>query len=469
MSNKTYDLIIVGSGPGGYRAAEYAGHHGLKTLIIEKDTGRLGGTCLNYGCIPTKALLKCAKVAHYIYHSEDFGIETNSSKVVLNWTKMQKRKEQVVNKLVNGVATLMKMGKIDVLYGNASFVSKNKIKVGNDEYEAKNIILATGSIPAKLPLPGFEEAEKRKKILDSTGALEIQKLPKTMTIIGSGVIGVEFAMLFAELGVKVTIVQGLDRILEKLDNEISNEVAKILRDKKVEILTSSKVIEYNNKKDVLIIEHDGKQKEIKSDYTLVSVGRKPVSGGIDKIGVKISERGFILTNENLETNIPGIYAIGDCTSPIMLAHVAYKHSYMVIKKILNQKVPKFSYNAIPNCIYTFPEIAMIGKTEEELKAEKIDYIKTKMPMKILGKAIADGDENVGFIKLLVDRKYGEVLGCHIISSTASDMISELSVVFESEATVYEIADAVHPHPTVSEIIGDAAIDVVNKLNKLKKS
>jgi dihydrolipoamide dehydrogenase len=379
---------------------------------------------------------------------------------------MQSRKAEVVKKLNSGVEFLMRANKVEVVIGTAELITKNSLKVNNETIEFKNLIIATGSVPSMLPLPGFQDGFTKGQVIDSTGALSLPKIPKTFSVIGGGVIGIEFAVLYAELGSKVTIIQGLDRILERLDMEVSQEVSKILQSKGVEIITNAKIIEYNTKNSSVVVEVDGVKKEVKSDYTLMSVGRKPVNIGADKIGVKLSERGFIQIDENCQTNVPNIYAIGDCASTTMLAHVAYKHSAIAISKITNKGYnSKVDFNKIPGCIYSYPEIATIGRTEEELKASQTPYLKVKLPMKVIGKAIADGDEGFGFIKLLFEPKYGEVLGCHIVGSTASDMISELALLMELEGTVYELANAVHPHPSISEIIQEAAIEATHKLGK----
>lgn len=451
---KKYDLIIIGSGPGGYTAGEYAAKQGLSTLVIEKEN--LGGVCLNLGCIPTKALLKSAKIFDYILHADKYGIEGISyTKLTLNWDKILSRKNEVVKQLQNGIAGLLKSAKANLIKGHAKIIDDNTIEINKEKIEFSKLIIATGSISRKLNLPGFDAGYKQGLIISSDEALSLKAIPKTFTVIGGGVIGVEFAILYAELGSKVTILQGVDRILELLDKDISKEVTKMMVDKKINIVTNAKIIEFKNK--TIHYEIDSKKLSLKSDVTLVSVGRTPNITDIAELNLEI-HNGFIVTNNKMETSKKNIYAIGDCTSKIMLAHVAYKNAMVAVDNILS-KVSTYSIDKIPSCIYTFPEVATIGKTEEYLIENNVEYFKAKVMMNHLGKALADG-ESTGFLKLLVGKKYGEILGCHVIGSTASDIISEISLAMDLECTVYDLSNTIHPHPSISEIIFDASRKII---------
>ncbi|WPL41225.1 dihydrolipoyl dehydrogenase [Malacoplasma iowae] len=460
---KKYDLIVIGSGPGGYIAAEYASKQGLSTMIVEKEN--FGGVCLNKGCIPTKTLLRSSKINEYIKHAIEFGVDgINLENISLNWEKIQSRKNSVISKLQMGIGGLMKMAKVDVVMGNADIVDDHTILVNGEQYSFDKLILATGSEPRKLNLPGFELGYQTKKIMTSDEALNLTSIPKKFTVIGGGVIGVEFALLYAELGSQVTILQGVDRILEVLDKDISNEITKLLLDKGIKIITDIKVLEYSDNK--IVYEKDGSRQYDEADVTLVSVGRVPNVELANKLNLNI-ERGFIVTDEHMVTSKPHVYAIGDCTSRIMLAHTAHKNAMVAVDTILG-KQNKYVPLKVPSCVYTHPEVASIGYTEEELIDKNIPYYKVKTPMSHIGKALADGSYNFGFIKLMVDKKTGEILGCHIIASTASDIIAEIALAMESESTVYELANTVHPHPTVSEAIWESAKKLLMENFKDKK-
>ena len=459
---KKYDLIVVGSGPGGYIAAEYASKQGLSTMLVEKD--KFGGVCLNKGCIPTKTLLKSSMVNEYIKHAIDFGVDgINLNSISLNWERIQARKNSVVSKLQMGIGGLMKMAKVDVVMGNADIVNSNTISVNGEQYSFDKLILATGSEARKLNLPGFDIGYQTNKIITSDEALNLTSIPKKFTVIGGGVIGVEFALLYAELGSEVTILQGVDRILEVLDKDISNEITKLLLEKGIKIHTDVKVIEFKDNK--IVYEKDGSTQYDEADVTLVSVGRIPNVDLANKLNLKV-DRGFIVTDEHMLTSLNNVYAIGDCTSRIMLAHTAHKNAMVAVDTILG-KPNKYVPLKVPSCIYTHPEVASIGYTEEELIAKNIPYYKVKTPMSHIGKALADGSQ-VGFIKLMVDKTTGEILGCHIIASTASDIIAEIALAMESELTVYELANTIHPHPTISEAIWESAKKLLMENFKNKK-
>ncbi|WP_338965443.1 MULTISPECIES: dihydrolipoyl dehydrogenase [unclassified Spiroplasma] len=451
MENK-YDVIVVGAGPGGYVAAIKAAQEGLKTLIIEKEY--YGGVCLNVGCIPTKALLKSSKVYDLIGHADTYGIDISKmTEVAPNWVKMQERKAKVVTQLTKGVEFLLKKNKVDLVKGEAKAIDKNTIEVAGKRYTCTNLIIATGSVSRNLPLPGFEQAEKDGYVISSTEALSLPKIPKKLAIIGGGVIGIEFACLYRRLGTEVTILQGLDTILEMLDKDIREELTKLLIKNKVKIETSVKIKEIKGKT-VIYDNSEGKEVKLATDYCLVSVGRVPVTTGFENIGLKIGERKNIEVDDQCRTNLPGVYAIGDVVGRAMLAHVASSQGLLVIDNIKG-KNEKMNYNRIPSCIYSFPEVATVGITEEQAIKDKIAYKAFKFPLSANGKALADGETD-GFVKILCEPKYGEILGAHIIAATATDMISEITVCMETEGTIHEFGKAIHPHPTLSEVLMEVA-------------
>ncbi|WP_425380352.1 dihydrolipoyl dehydrogenase [Spiroplasma endosymbiont of Stenodema calcarata] len=451
MENK-YDVIVVGAGPGGYVAAIKAAQEGFKTLIIEKEY--FGGVCLNVGCIPTKALLKSSKVYDLIGHADNYGIDiTKMTEVAPNWLKMQERKAKVVTQLTKGVEFLLKKNKVDLVKGEAKAIDKNTIEVAGKRYTCTNLIIATGSVSRNLPLPGFEEAAKAGYVISSTEALSLPQIPKKLAIIGGGVIGIEFACLYRRLGTEVTILQGLDTILELLDKDIREELTKLLIKNNVKIETNVKIKEIKDKT-VIYDNSAGKEVKLTTDYCLVSVGRAPIITGFENIGLKIGERKNIEVDDQCRTNLPGVYAIGDVVGKAMLAHVASTQGLLVINN-LKGKNDKMNYNRIPWCIYSFPEVATVGITEEQAIKDKIAYKAFKFPLAANGKAIADGETD-GFVKILCEPKYGEILGAHIVAATATDMISEITVCMETEGTIHEFGKAIHPHPTLSEVLMEVA-------------
>lgn len=452
---KHYDVIVIGSGPGGYVAAEHAGKHGLKTLCIEAES--YGGVCLNKGCIPTKTLLRSSKLNQEIRKAVDFGIDgIDLNSISLNWEKIQSRKNEVVKKLVMGVQGILRTAKCDTVKGFATVVDTKTVKVNDETFTFDNLILATGSSARKFSLPGFEQGYQSGRIVTSDEALSLSYIPKKFSVIGGGVIGVEFAILFAELGSEVTILQGVDRILEVLDKDISDEITKLLKNKGVKIETNVSIKELKDNK--IYYEKDGKLLFDESDVCLTSVGRKPNSEIVAHLGIELAKNGSIISDEYMRTSIKNIYAIGDCTSKIMLAHSAYKNAIVAVESILNNKM-KMDITKVPSCIYTHPEVATIGKTEEQLKNENIDYVMAKYPMSYIGKALADG-ETTGFIKMLVDKKSGEILGCHIVGEEASNLIAEIALAMESEATVMTLVETIHPHPTISEVVWEVSKKII---------
>ena len=451
-----YDVIVIGAGPGGYVAGEHAARNGLKCLVVERGT--YGGVCLNVGCIPTKALLKCAKIVNYIKHASAYGVDLPANATLsINWNTVLARKQKIIDTLVNGVKFILKSAKAETVVGEATLVNANTVRVNGQDYTTKNIVIATGSRSRSLPLPGFEQAMAAGIMVDSTPMLSLPAIPKSLTVIGGGVIGIEMAIVYRSFGTDVTIVQGLDRILEVLDLDISKAVTKTLEAKGIKIITNAKITSANM--NTLNFEVNGVSQSITSDYILQSVGRKPNDEILDALAVKRNARGNVELNENLQTSIPNIYVIGDAAGQVMLAHYAYHHAVFAINHILGRNPKPVDPLKTPGCIYIQPEIATVGYTEEQLKQQNIKYVKGSMPMAACGKAVADS-ETEGFVKLLVGEQFGEILGAHIISSTASDIISELALAMNSELTVFDLANAIHPHPTVAEMVSEVAKHII---------
>lgn len=457
-----YDVAVIGSGPGGYVCAIRCAQLGMKTAIIEKYDS-LGGTCLNVGCIPSKALLDSSE--HYEKAKSDFkehGIEIKDLK--LNFKQMIDRKNGVVDQTVKGIDYLMKKNKIDVFHGVGSFESKNKIKISgkkDESIEADKIVIATGSKPGSLP---FIKIDK-ERIITSTEALSLKELPKKMLVIGGGVIGLELGSVYARLGTEVSVVEYMDNIIPTMDKGLGKELQKSLKKLGMKFYLSHKVKEVSKKKNGVSVKADdksGKEVSFDADYCLVSVGRIPYTKdlGLEKAGVETDDRGRIGTNEKLQTNIENIYAIGDVVKGAMLAHKAEEEGTFVAETIHNEK-PHINYKLIPGVVYTWPEVASVGYTEEELKAEKKDYKVGNFPFKASGRARASMDTD-GFIKVLADKETDEILGVHMIGPRAADMIAEAVAAMEYRASAEDIARISHAHPTFTEAFKEAALDATSK-------
>ena len=456
----TYDVVIIGSGPGGYVAAIRCAQLGLKTAIIEKYS-TLGGTCLNVGCIPSKALLDSSH--HYddaVKHFEEHGIEI-SGEIKVNLEQMMSRKSSVVSQTCDGVKFLMDKNKIDVYEGVGSFKDATHVVVdktdgGQEVLEAKHTIIATGSKPANLPFINLD----KERVITSTEALKLKEIPKHMIVIGGGVIGLELGQVYNRLGAEVTVVEYMDRIIPTMDSALSRELTKVLKKQGMKFNVSHKVKSVERNGDEIIVKADdkkGNEVEFKGDYCLVSVGRKPFTDGLnaEAAGVKMGDRGMIAVNDHLQTNVSNIYAIGDVVRGAMLAHKAEEEGTMVAELIAGQK-PHIDYNLIPGVVYTWPEVSAVGKTEEELKEAGVEYKEGKFPMKALGRSRASGDTD-GFVKILTNAKTDEVLGVHMIGARVADLITEAVTAMEFRASAEDIARMSHAHPTYAEAVKEAAL------------
>jgi len=452
---KNYDIIVIGAGPGGYVAAIKGAQLGAKVAIIEKN--EVGGVCLNIGCIPTKALIKSARVYKEILSANEFGIDLDKENVKVNLSQVIKRKDEVVSKLTSGVSMLLKKNKVDIYNGEAKVKDKNTVEVNGEILYTKNLIIATGARPVIPPIEGVKEGIQSGFILTSKEALAITSLPNNLVIVGGGVIGIEFATIFSSFGSKVTIIEMADNILLNVDDEIRKTYLNALTKQNITIITKAKVTKITNGK--VTYEKDGKLNEVNADKVLMAVGMRPNTEGFEQLGLEITKQG-IKTNEKLETNIKGIYAIGDVNGKIMLAHVASAEGIVAIENIMG-KNSKMDYAKVPSGIYGMPEIAQIGLTEQEAKAKNIDYKVSKFPLVASGKSLAEG-ETEGFVKIIAEKKYNEIIGVHILAPHATDLISEISVLMELEGTAYELAKAIHPHPTLSEILMEAAHGIIDK-------
>jgi dihydrolipoamide dehydrogenase len=467
---KEYDLVILGGGTGGYVAAIRASQLGLKTAIVEK--GKLGGTCLHKGCIPSKALLRSAEVYATAKHSEDFGVITNE--VSLNFTKVQERKSKIIDTLHKGVQHLMKQGKIDVYEGLGRILGPSifspmpgtiSVEMNNGEENEmlipKNVLVATGSRPRTLP--GLEI--DGEFVITSDEALELESLPASIIIVGGGVIGIEWASMLSDFGVDVTVIEYADRIIPTEDKEISKEMQRLMKKKGIKLITNAKVLpETLVKGEGIAISAEVKAglKEFKADKLLVSVGRQANVEGIGLENTEIQiEKGFIAANEFFQTKESHIYAIGDVIGGLQLAHVASHEGIVAVEHIAGKDPSPFDYNLVSRCIYSNPEVSSVGITEDQAK-EKGHKVKVgKFSFKAIGKALVFGESD-GFVKIVADEETNDILGVHMIGPHVTDMISEAGLAMVLDATPWEIGHTIHPHPTLSEAIGEAALAVDGK-------
>jgi len=455
-----YDVIVIGSGPGGYVAAIRCAQLGLKTACIEKYS-TYGGTCLNVGCIPSKALLDSSE--HYYNAAHTFKTHgINLDNLSVDIAQMMKRKTEVVAKNTSGISFLFKKNKIDGYQGVGSFKDKNTITIKKtdgteQEITGTNIIIATGSKPSSLP---FLKIDK-KRIITSTEALTLTEIPKHLILIGGGVIGLELGSVYARLGAKVSVIEFMDSIIPTMDKSLGKELQKVMQKQGVEFYLSHKVTGATTKGKEVTVTFDapnGDKKELKGDYCLVAVGRIAYTDnlGLDKIGITVEERGKKITvDEHLQTSVKGVYAIGDVIRGAMLAHKAEDEGTLVAEEIAGQK-PHINYNLIPGVVYTWPEVAAVGQTEEQLKASGIKYKTGSFPFRASGRAVASGDMD-GFVKVLADATTDEILGVHIIGPRAADMIAEAVIAMEFRASAEDVSRASHAHPTYTEALREACL------------
>ena len=455
---KKFDVVVIGSGPGGYVAAIRCAQLGMKTALVEKYS-TLGGTCLNVGCIPSKSLLDSS---HHFEtaekHFSEHGIEIEGA-LKINFKQMIDRKAAVVEQTTKGIDYLMEKNKIEVFKGLGSFVDATHVQIDGktpETIEAKNCIIATGSKPASLPFITID----KERIITSTEALKLKEIPKHLVVIGGGVIGLELGQVYRRLGAEVSVIEYADRITPVMDAGLSRELMKVMKKQGVKFHLShgvTKVVRKGKTVQITATDKKGSAVEFEGDYCLVSVGRKPYTEGLnaEAVGVQLNERGQIVVNEQLQTTTPSIYAIGDVVQGAMLAHKAEEEGVAVAEMLAGQK-PHIDYNLIPNVIYTWPEVAAVGKTEEQLKEEGKAYKSGQFPMRALGRARASMDTD-GFVKILADAETDEVLGVHMIGARAADLIAEAVTAMEFRASAEDIARMSHSHPTYAEAIKEAAL------------
>jgi len=470
-SNANYDIAIIGAGPGGYVAAIRASQLGGKVVVIEK--GELGGTCVNIGCIPTKTLVASARLLNSIKKGGEFGI--NSGEVSVDFSTILKRKERIVKQLVSGIGQLFKSYGVEVIKGKGRLTDRIKDNLVELEVEkddgsvekvmAKKLIIAPGSIPAQIPGISIDGRD----VITSDQALELEEIPSSLLIVGGGVIGVEFASIFNSLGSKVIIVELLPRIIPTEDGEISEQLKKFLLRSGIEVNTGVKVKEIvsdNGKKKVVIETPQGKEEKV-AQKVLIATGRKPYTEGLglEKTGIRM-EKGRILVNERMETNLPGIFAIGDVVGGVLLAHVASAEGIVASENAMGNQ-SKIDYRVIPNCIYSLPEVASVGLSEERAKEMGYEVAAGRFPFLANARATIMG-ERVGLVKILADRKTDEILGVHIVGPDATELIAEASVAIKAKATTKDLERMIHGHPTLSEAIFEAAHDVHGEAIDLKK-
>ena len=461
MGNK-YNLIVIGSGPGGYVAAIRASQLGMKVAIIEKES--LGGICLNWGCIPTKALLKSAQVFNYISQSKDFGINIKNAKI--EFDSVIKRSRNVADQMSKGVSFLLKKNKIDVINGFGIVKSRNKVEVIDNKknsrtFDCDNVILATGGKAKELPHIPIDG----KKIIEYRKAMSLKEKPKRMVVIGSGAIGSEFAFFYNSIGTDVTLIEFLPNILPLEDDDVSKELFKSFTKKGINILTNTEVTDVNSKGNSCIVNYkSGSKKEsITCDVVLSAIGVETnIEGiGLEEVGI-ISEKGKINVDQFYQTNVEGIFAIGDIIKGPALAHVASAEGIICVEKISGLNVQNLDYDNIPSCTYCMPEVASVGFTEKEAKDLGYDINIGKFPFMASGKANAAGHIE-GFVKVIFDKKYGEWLGCHMVGYNVTEMIAEVVAARKLETTGHEIIKSIHPHPTMSEAIMEATADAYNEV------
>jgi dihydrolipoamide dehydrogenase len=463
VATNSFDVIVVGGGPAGYVCAIRAAQLGMATAVVERD--KLGGVCVNIGCIPTKALLHSAYVANLAMHdAKDLGVEVGTVKT--DYGVAMRRSRKVSEQNSKGVEFLMKKHKITVIRGTGVLGKNRTVKVGNDSYEAKKgLVIATGSRVKGIPQIGLEI--DKTTVISSDEALFLEQAPKTMAIVGAGAVGCEFTDVFSAFGTKVTLIEALPRILPLEDAESSDALTKSFKKRGITVLAGAQVKKATVAKDKVTLEvaAGGKTETVEVEKVLMAAGRavNTESMGFQEAGVQLSDRGFVKVNlETLETTAPGVYCIGDVAGPPMLAHKGSREGVVAAERIAGHKPHPIKYDNVPSVTYCHPEVASIGMTEEQAKEKKLDYQVGRFPFSANGRARTAG-ETEGFVKIVRDKKYGEILGAHIVGSHASEIIHELAVARENEYTVEEVDLAIHAHPTLSEAIAEAALDSMGRV------
>ncbi|GAC1353960.1 MAG: dihydrolipoyl dehydrogenase [Herpetosiphon sp.] len=461
LADTIYDVAIIGGGPGGYVAAIRASQLGMKAAVIERGT--MGGVCLNIGCIPSKALLHTAELLDEAREGKRIGFVADN--IRLDWAGLMGHKERVVKQMTGGVDGLMRKNKIDVVRGNATLASPTTVTVegegGSQTINARNIIIATGSTPRSLPFAPFDG----QKILSSTDMLSLPEPPKRLLVIGGGVIGVEMGSAYRSFGSDVTIMDALPRIVSLEDEEISAELEKALVRRKIKIITSVRISAVDTKGEGVAVKYtdkDGKDQTAEADCVLMAVGRAPNTKniGLEQVGVKTDERGYILVDGMMQTNVPHVYSIGDCVPTPWLAHVASAEGILAVEHIGGQHVEPINYDKIPACTYSSPEIGSIGLTEARARERGFDVKVSKFPFAANGKATILANRN-GFVKIVADSKYGEVLGVHLIGPRVTELIAEGGMALSHEATDQSLVHTIHAHPTLYEALGEAAHGLID--------
>jgi dihydrolipoamide dehydrogenase len=441
-----YDLIVIGAGPGGYEAAAHAGRMGKKVALIERE--HLGGACLNVGCIPAKTFLRSSRLFRECQEAASYGV--NVAPPRFDMSAVVERKNRIVGILNKGVEGLLKRAGVDVIWGHARLVSRGVVEVENSRYEAANILLATGSQPAKPLIPGIDS----EYMLDSNTVFSLQRVPETIAIIGGGYIGLEFACFFREIGTQVGVLEMLPQIAAGADGEISARLLQILERKGIKFHLSAKVLRIEGHT-LFFRNGDGRESSVTGEYILNSTGRVPVIDnlGLENVGIDFSPRG-VKTSEQGKTNVPGVWACGDITGRRMLAHAARREGVVAVNNMFGKK-DRVRYHALPSVIYTRPEVAMVGKTEEELRNAGIDYKKSVVPMAVAGRFLIENEGGTGVVKVLCGARFGEVLGVHVIGDASSEFIVAAAAMVETEMCAADACEIVFPHPTVSEALREA--------------
>jgi len=445
-----YDLIVIGAGPGGYEAAAHAGRMGKKVALIEKE--RVGGTCLNVGCIPAKTFLRSSKLFHECGEAASYGVRLGS--IAFDMPAVVERKNRVVGTLTKGVEGMLKRAGVETISGHARLLSRNAVQVGAERYEAANILLATGSRPAKPPIPGL----RSEGVLDSDTVFSLARVPEKVAIIGGGIIGLEFACFFNEVGSKVSVYEMLPQIAAGSDLEISSRLLQVMKRAGVEFNLSAKVLGIEGST-VHYAASDGAQSSASADCILNATGRAPVVDGLglEEVGVDFSPKG-VKTSDLGKTNVAGIWACGDVTGRRMLAHAATREGIVAVNNMFGKK-DRIRYQGIPSVIYTHPEVSSVGRTEEEIKTLGIEYKKSVVPMAVAGRFLVEHEGGTGMVKVLAGARFGEILGVHAIGDASSEFIVAAAAMIETEMCVSDVSEIVFPHPTVSEALREAILGV----------